>query len=120
MKDRASRILLVVAPTSMECYRTVQHFGLDLDQHAAEMRFISRPYSLIGWSRSTPFITFDRQHWSSDAGVALDKLLWTFTQSGQLRIAGERDLAPLRSAAHLVKPYPPIKPTWRMSQDVQG
>lgn len=120
MKDRAPRILLVVAPTSMECYRTVQHFGLDLDQHAAEMRFISRPYSLIGWSRGTPFITSDRQHWSSDTGVALDKLLWTFTRSGQLRIAGERDLAPLRLAAQPGHPLLPVKPTWRISQDVQG
>lgn len=95
MKDRRSRILLVVAPSNMECYRTVQHFGIDLNQHAADLRFISRPYSLIGWSRGTPFITFDRQHWSSDAGITLDKLLWVFTQSGQLRIAGERDLAPM-------------------------
>lgn len=93
MKDRAPRILLVVAPTQMECFRTVQHFGIDLDRHAAEMRFISRPYSLVGWSRGTPFITFDRQHWSTDIGIALDQALWAFTQSGQLRIAGERDFA---------------------------
>lgn len=98
MKDRPSRILLVVAPSAIECYRTVQHFEIDLNEHAAQLRFVSRPYPLIGWRPGTPFITQDRQHWSSDAGIALDQALWALTRTGQLRIAGESDLKDLRAA----------------------
>lgn len=117
MRDRAARILLVVAPSQIECFRTVQHFDIDLTVHAGELRYISRPYSLIGWSRGTPFITRDRDHWSTETGIALDQALWALTRSGQLRIAGERDLAPLRSifmAASLSK----TTDTPRISQDV--
>lgn len=98
MTDRPARILLVVAPSAIECYRTVQHFGIDLNEHAAQLRFISRPYPLIGWRPGTPFITQDRQHWSSDAGIALDQALWALTRTGQLRIACESDLKDLRAA----------------------
>lgn len=98
MTDRPSRILLVIAPSAIECYRTVQHFAIDLNEHAAQLRFITRPYPLIGWRVGTPFITQDRQRWSSDAGIALDQALWALTRTGQLRIASESDLKDLCSS----------------------
>ncbi|WP_234890136.1 hypothetical protein [Sinorhizobium medicae] len=44
MREGAARILLVVAPSIMECYRTVQYFGIDLGEYAGQLRYISRPF----------------------------------------------------------------------------
>ncbi len=117
MREGAARILLVVAPSIIECYRTVQYFGIDLGEHAGQLRYISRPYSLIGWRRGTPFVTRDRDRWSTETGIALDQALWALTRSGQLRIAGEHDLAPLRSA-FLAAALPKRPQAPRISQDV--
>lgn len=117
MKEGAARILLVVAPSIIECYRTVQYFGIDLGEHAGQLRYISRPYSLIGWKRGTPFVTRDRDHWSTETGIALDQALWALTRSGQLRVAGEHDLAPLRPA-FLAAALPQTIDTLRISKNV--
>ncbi|MDX0517367.1 hypothetical protein GOD47_23560 [Sinorhizobium medicae] len=115
MKEGVARILLVVAPSIMECYRTVQYFGIDLGEYAGQLRYISRPYSLIGWKRGTPFVTRDRDHWSTDTGIALDQALWALTRSGQLRIAGEHDLALLRPCL-VAAALPKTPPVSRISQ----
>lgn len=90
MKKRV-KILLIVAPSKMECYATAKAFGLDLLK-VEHMRFISNPYHLRGWSRGTPFITKDRARFPAD----LDQVLQALTMSGQLRMANDRDLAELR------------------------
>ncbi|MDW9726506.1 hypothetical protein GOB91_30150 [Sinorhizobium meliloti] len=117
MREGAARILLVVAPSIIECYRTVQYFGIDLGEYAGQLRYISRPYSLIGWKRGTPFVTRDRDHWSTETGIALDQALWALTRSGQLRVAGEHDLAPLRSTI-LAAAFSQSIENPRISQDV--
>ncbi len=91
-KER-TRLLLVVAPTKIECHRTAVEFGLDFLK-VDRMRFISNAYHLRGWSRGTAFIAHadQRSRWPE----ALDLALTALTLSGQLRIAGERDLAELR------------------------
>ncbi|MDX1150190.1 hypothetical protein [Sinorhizobium meliloti] len=115
MREGVARILLVVAPSIIECYRTVQYFGIDLGEHAGQLRYISRPYSLIGWKRGTPFVTRDRDSWSTETGIALDQALWALTRSGQLRIAGEHDLAPLRPCL-VAAALPKSSPIPRISQ----
>ncbi|MGZ2438068.1 hypothetical protein ACVI55_000504 [Sinorhizobium medicae] len=42
MREGAARILLIVAPSIIECYRTVQYFGIDLGEYAGQLRYISR------------------------------------------------------------------------------
>jgi hypothetical protein len=115
MREGVGRILLVVAPSIIECYRTVQYFGIDLGEHAGQLRYISRPYSLIGWKRGTPFVTRNRDQWSTDTGIALDQALWALTRSGQLRIAGENDLSPLRPCL-VAAALPDTTPLPRISQ----
>lgn len=90
------RLVLVVAPSKMECHRAAQEFGLDFLK-VDRMRFIDNPYHLRGWSRGTAFITFNRRQWSTDNGIALDQALDALTANGHLRIANERDLDELRS-----------------------
>ncbi|MDO3434352.1 hypothetical protein QWJ46_16855 [Rhizobium sp. CBN3] len=94
MKQERTRILLVVAPSKFECFKTVEAFGLNM-LHVGEMRFVCNPYHLRGWSRATPFIALHRERWPE----ALDKVLDALTIGGQLRIASDRDLDHLREKA---------------------
>lgn len=97
MREQRQRILLIVAPTLLECRRTVTAFGLDLD-HLDRMRSVTRAHHLRGWSRGTPFITINRETWSRDqAALDLDHTLDACLLAGRLRIASERDLAELRN-----------------------
>ncbi|MGO6707620.1 hypothetical protein [Rhizobium johnstonii] len=89
MKDARNRILIIVAPTIVECYRTAREFGLDLLQ-VGSMRCVTKPHHLRGWSRATPFIALHRERWPEDLDQALDAL----TRLGQLRIANDEDLGP--------------------------
>lgn len=91
MRERRTRILLIVAPSITECYKTAKEFELDM-LHVGEMRCISNPYHLRGWSRGTPFIALNRARWPEPLDMALHAL----TMTGQLRIANDRDLDPLR------------------------
>lgn len=96
MIERRPRLLLVVAPTLIECHATVMEFGLDLGR-ADRMRFITRAQSLRGWSLGTPFIAINRGTWGRDRmAMELDDVLTSMTLRHRLRVAGERDLAPLR------------------------
>lgn len=96
MREHRQRILLIVAPTLLECRRTVTAFGLDLD-HLDRMRSVTRAHHLRGWSHGTPFIAINRETWSRDqAATELDRTLDACITTGRLRIAGERDLAELR------------------------
>lgn len=90
MMDRL-RLLLVVAPSKLECHRTAKEFRLDFLK-VERMRFISDPYHLRGWSRGTPFIALHRDRWPEK----LDQALHALTVMGQLRIANDRDLDELR------------------------
>jgi hypothetical protein len=94
MKDARTRILLVVAPSIVECYHTAREFGLNL-MHVGDMRCVTKAHHLRGWSRATPFIALHRERWPEDLDQALDAL----TRLGQLRIASDRDLAPLLERA---------------------
>ena len=87
------RILLIVAPSKMECHRAAKSFGLSF-LRVEMMRFISNAYHLRGWSAGTPFITSERASWSTRAGVDLDQALDILTLRGRLRIANDADLAP--------------------------
>lgn len=96
MRERRQRILLIVAPTLLECRRAVSEFGLDLD-NLDRMRSVTRAHHLRGWSPGTPFIAINRETWSRDqAALDLDRTLDACIAAGRLRIAGERDLAELR------------------------
>lgn len=95
------RLLLVVAPSKMECHRTAQEFGLDFSK-VEQMRFISDPYHLRGWSRGTPFIALRRDRWPEK----LDQVLHALTVMGQLRVANEGDLDALREG--FVRPRPSV------------
>ncbi|RFB95206.1 hypothetical protein B5K11_09645 [Rhizobium leguminosarum bv. trifolii] len=87
MKPERTRILLIVAPSIVECYRTAREFGLDLLQ-VGDMRCVTKPHLLRGWTRATPFIALHRERWPEDLDKALDAL----TRMGQLRIASNVDL----------------------------
>lgn len=100
MKEQP-RLLLVVAPTKMECHRTAKEFGLDFLK-VERMRFISDPYHLRGWSRGTPFIALHRNRWPEQ----LDQALHALTVKGQLRVANDRDLDELRD--DFVPPRPSV------------
>ncbi|MBO0142279.1 hypothetical protein JZX87_14020 [Agrobacterium sp. Ap1] len=89
MKEKV-KLLLIVAPTKLECHATAKEFSLDFLK-VDRMRFISNPYHLRGWSRGTPFIALNRSVWPE----LLDKALDALTMSGQLRIANDRDLSEL-------------------------
>lgn len=90
MKEKA-RLLLVVAPTKLECHATAKEFGFDFLK-VDRMRFISNPCHLRGWSRGTPFVALNRSRWPQELDAVLDAL----TMSGQLRIANDRDIAEMR------------------------
>ncbi|MEH6691305.1 MAG: hypothetical protein V7774_08995 [Pseudorhizobium pelagicum] len=90
MMDRPC-LLLVVAPSKLECHRTAKQFRLDF-RKVERMRFISDPYHLRGWSRGTPFIALHRDRWPEQ----LDQALHALTMMGQLRIANDCDLDELR------------------------
>lgn len=93
---RELRLLLIVAPTLFECHATVKAFGLSLER-ADGMRFVTRAHSLRGWSAGTPFLAINRRTWGRDfQAIQLDDALTSLTLSHRLRIASERDLAPLR------------------------
>ncbi|APO74249.1 hypothetical protein AM571_CH01414 [Rhizobium etli 8C-3] len=94
VKERSTRILLIVAPSKPECFSTAKAFELDM-QHVGEMRFVSNPYHLRGWSRGTPFIALHRERWPEN----LDDALHALTVAGQLRIANEKDLKHLKERA---------------------
>ena len=90
MKER-TKILLVVAPTIVECRKTLDVFGVD---PGAEIRSVTKAGALRGWSRGTPFICQNRDTWLRDGrGTELDHTLSAMMMSGQLRIASPRDLA---------------------------
>ena len=98
MKE-ASRLLLVVAPTLLECSRTVSAYGLSLD-HLASMRFVTRANGLRGWSNGTPFIAINRRTWGRDSfAVQLDAVLSSMTHTHRLRQASDDELAALRKEA---------------------
>jgi hypothetical protein len=93
MKPERTKILLIVGANIVECQHTARAFDLDLSKVGA-MRCITRPYTLRGWSRGTPFIALNRATWPE----ALDLALTALTQCGQLRIANEKDLQELQVA----------------------
>lgn len=87
MRPERTRILLIVAPDIVQCYRTAREFGLDLLQ-VGDMRCVTKPHLLRGWTRATPFIALNRDRWPEELDMALAAL----TRTGQLRIATDRDL----------------------------
>ncbi|WP_283196589.1 hypothetical protein [Rhizobium sp. BT04] len=89
MRPERKRILLIVAPDIVQCYRTAREFGLDLLQ-VGDMRCVTKPHLLRGWTRGTPFIALHRERWPEALDLALDAL----TRMGQLRIANDEDLQP--------------------------
>jgi hypothetical protein len=91
MKPERTRILLIVAPSVVECHATAREFGLDLRQ-VGSMRCVTKALNLRGWSRATPFIALHRERWPAE----LDEALHAYTQLGDLRIANDKDLQPLR------------------------
>ncbi|NEK42853.1 hypothetical protein GR250_15645 [Rhizobium leguminosarum] len=90
MKDARTRILLIVAPSIVECYRTAREFGLDLS-HVGSMRCVTKAHALRSWTRGTPFIALHRERWPEDLDLTLDTLM----RCGQLRLANDEDLRPL-------------------------
>ena len=96
MRDRAPRILLIVAPSLVECNRTAAAFDLDL-MCLDRMRCVTSAYHLRGWSAGTPFVAINRQTWGRNPqAIELDQALDACIATGRLRIAGERDLDDLR------------------------
>lgn len=88
-----SHILLVIAPTLIECRRTADDFGVD-PRAFDRLREIRTAHGLRGWRRGTPFIALHRDAWHrSREGRDLDHVLSAMTLSGRLRIASEHDLA---------------------------
>lgn len=97
MQDRKTKVVLIVAPDVLQRAATLAAFGLDASRDG--LRYIDKAYSLRGWSRGTAYLAMDCSTWSSARGVDLDRALTALTRSGQLRVANERDLAPLRKSA---------------------
>lgn len=87
----AGGLILIVAPSPIECVLTARAFGLDFCQ-VGRMRFVSRAHHLRGWSRGTPFLARERSRWNGEGALALDKALDLLTRRGQLRPANDRDL----------------------------
>lgn len=88
MKPERSRILLIVGSNIVECYHTARAFGLDLTQ-VGQIRCVTKPLGLRGWSRGTPFIAGNRSSWPE----TLDIALYALTNGGHLRLANDKDLA---------------------------
>jgi hypothetical protein len=97
MKDRKTRVVLVVAPSVMERHRTLRAFGLDPRRDG--IRYVDKAYGLRGWSRGTAYLALHPENWSTLEGIALDQALGALTRSGQLRIANEKDLIQLKEGA---------------------
>lgn len=87
------RILLVVAPDVLLIRQTVRAF--DILPAADGVRFAMRPMSLRNWSRGTAFVALPHDSWGA-AGEDLRATLDGLVDRGQLRFAGEADLAPVR------------------------
>lgn len=94
MREKNTRVVLIVAPDVLQRAETLRTFGLDPARDG--LRYIDKAYSLRGWSRGTAYLAIRPGQWSTPRGIELDQVLTALTRSGQLRIANERDLAPLR------------------------
>ncbi|MFK0330686.1 hypothetical protein ACIQUB_06140 [Rhizobium sp. NPDC090275] len=97
MRERNTRVVLIVAPDVLQRAETLRAFDLDASKDG--LRFIDKAYSLRGWSRGTAYLAIQPGRWSTPRGVELDQALTALTRSGQLRIANERDLASLRKGS---------------------
>ena len=62
MLNRPDRVLLIVAPSLVECHRTATEFGLD-PRRLCNFRAITKAALLRGTTRGTPFIAIDRDQW---------------------------------------------------------
>lgn len=97
MREKDTRVVLIVAPDVLQRAATLEAFGLDAAKDG--LRYIDKAYSLRGWSRGTAYLAIQPECWSSPKGIELDQVLTALTRNGHLRIANERDLAPLRKGS---------------------
>lgn len=97
MREKKTKVILIVAPGVMERAETLKAFGLDASREG--LRYIDKAYGLRGWSRGTAYLAMNSGTWSTERGVELDQVLTALTRKGDLRIANERDLAHLKKEA---------------------
>lgn len=89
---RSARMLYIIGPTTLDCYRAAKAFGLE--PPAIEgFRMIKSAYALRGVTPGTPFIAINRDTWlATREGEKLDRALSLLQQLGRLRIATDADL----------------------------
>lgn len=100
------RMLYIIGPTTLDCYRTAKAFGFQ-PPYIENFRLIKTAYALRGVTPGTPFIAINRDTWlATETGRALDLALTLMQRQGKLRIANDGDLqehrmyddAPVREA----------------------
>lgn len=90
---RASRTLLIIAPSLHECAKAAEAHGLRPGQ-IDNFRNITRAYALRGVTAGTPFIAINRWNWhATPVGYDLDLALEAYQRQGRVRIAQEDDIA---------------------------
>lgn len=97
MRETDCRIILVVGPFMSACHAAAIHHGLTPAVHAGNLRCVTKPYGLVGWSRNTPVITPPTEVWDRvSIGRELADVLDVGLRTGQFRIAQEADIAAIK------------------------
>lgn len=100
---RPKRVLLIVAPSLIECFHAAKEHGLT-PPHIDNFRNVTKASQLRGVRPGTPFIAINRKNWTSTPhGFELDQAIDLCLRTGRVRIAQPDDLKACQPNADVPK-----------------